>query len=76
MRNYFRRGELAMIHPNFHSGVWLRKDIKLPESSEVVGHIPSNSLITILEIVESNALIISNTGVLGWTWENRLKKIQ
>jgi len=73
MRIIFNAGELAIVHPNYHSGIWLRNNICLPVS-DVTGHIPSASVVTILEIVDNNVKVISKNGLVGWTWKNRLIK--
>lgn len=75
MRIAFVVGELVTVHPNYESGIWLRNEINLSISAET-GHVPANSLMTILEVSGESVKVVGQSGKLGWTWKNRLRKIQ
>lgn len=76
MRITFTVGELVAVHPNYESGLWLRNKINLSTISAETGHIPGNSLMTILEVIGENVKVVGLGGRIGWTWKNRLRKIQ
>lgn len=75
MRIAFAVGELVSVHPDYHSGIWLRDEISLMKPAET-GHVPTDGLMTILEIISDNIKVVSQNGRIGWTWKNRLRKIQ
>lgn len=75
MRNVYSVGEMVSVHPNYQTGIWLRDEINLMKTV-TSGHIPANGLMTILEIIEDSVKVVSQDGKTGWTWKNRLRKIQ
>lgn len=70
----FQIGELAGIEPGYDSGVWLRK---LEEEMDVIkdSRISPDETVIVLEVKGDAVRVANRRGVIGWTWMNRLQKL-
>ncbi len=65
-------GDLARISEEYPKGVWL-SGLSRGGMDPVVSHVLSGEVVIVLEIVEENVLVVGRSGVMGWTWMNRLE---
>lgn len=75
VREVFRVGEMAMVDPGYHSGIWLRTEQNLAKSRES-NRVSPGSRLLVLEIRNDDILVVGEGGVVGWTWTNRLKHLE
>ena len=74
MKERFCVGDLAMIDPGYHSGIWLRSQVDVGSSDSSVW-VPPDGLVIVLEMRNENVRIIGGDGVVGWTWMSRLVEL-
>lgn len=70
----FNIGELVEIEPGYESGIWVRSN-RVFANNRDVKKLLSGRLAIVLEVVGTDVKIIGGDGVVGWTWENRLRKL-
>jgi hypothetical protein len=75
-------GDLVVVNPNFNSGIWLRHE---PGSfiSRQESHVKDDFMFVIKvncgyeQLSEDpHVCVLSSTGLFGWTFLSRLKKIK
>ena len=74
MKERFCVGDLAMIDPGYHSGIWLSHWFSGGSVPEI-GHIGCGEVVVVLEVEEENVLVMSRGGIVGWTWLDRLVEL-
>jgi len=80
MRLSFEIGEIVGIDPGYNAGIWLRSSPSSNISSEG-SNVPNHGLLLVVEIDTTQFLkdppvkVLSNRGVVGWTFSSRLKKV-
>lgn len=70
----FQIGELVGIEPGYDTGIWLRS---LKEEMDVIedSRTPSHETVIVLEIKGDAVKVANRRGIIGWTWTNRLQKL-
>lgn len=71
----FSVGDLVMIDPGYHSGIWLRSDLNVGMSDSSVW-VPPDGLVVVLEMIDENVRIVGGGGRVGWTWMSRLVELE
>lgn len=64
-------GDLAYVDDESPRGVWVShwfSGRSVPET----GHIGCGEVVVVLEVEEENVFVMSQSGVVGWTWVDRL----
>lgn len=74
VREFFDVGEMVVVDPGYHSGIWLRTTEELINTSESVRVSPDSRLL-VLEVRGISVKVVGEGGVVGWTWMNRLKHL-
>lgn len=72
--NKFHPGELVGVHSGYDTGIWLRK---LEEEMDVIneGRTLPNETLVVIESKGDNIKVVNRQGIMGWTWSNRLQKL-
>jgi hypothetical protein len=73
-RGVYRVGQMVGVDPGYHSGIWLRSEADLSRCVDSV-HVSAESRMLILEVSGNSVMVIGEGGVVGWTWMNRLKRL-
>lgn len=75
VREIFEVGELVVVDPGYHSGIWLRTQEEVLKSVES-SRIPPDSRLLVLKVKGTSVFVVGEGGVVGWTWMNRLKHLE
>lgn len=76
MARGFEVGELLEIHPGYVSGIWLRPDDKRSSRVKDTNRLLApGRLVLVLETDGGEVLVMGCTGAVGWTWDDRLRRL-
>ena len=74
MRGEFGVGDLVSIDPGYSSGILLREDPDVTKST-ISCQVERDCLLVVTNIEGKSIQVLSSSGRVGWTQENRLRKI-
>lgn len=69
-------GDVVGVEEGYRGGIWLRSEAVnggVGESVREVDHVYPGELMLVVRVDGTSVMVLSSRGVVGWTWESRLR---